>query len=78
MSFLFGGGRRQPSSAEKLAMAEAEMEMSMTLFQGYYHPSPNMIAPPANQAQINKLLRPEMCANRIPRGGFEQGRECLP
>ncbi|KAF1812383.1 hypothetical protein P152DRAFT_458756 [Eremomyces bilateralis CBS 781.70] len=32
MSFLFGGGRPQPSSAEKIAQAEMEFEMVMDAF----------------------------------------------
>ncbi|KAI9725622.1 MAG: protein transporter tim10 [Chrysothrix sp. TS-e1954] len=32
MSFLFGGGRPQPSSAEKLALAEAELELIQDMY----------------------------------------------
>ncbi|WPH05070.1 Putative mitochondrial import inner membrane translocase subunit tim10 [Acrodontium crateriforme] len=32
MSFMFGGGRAQPSSAEKIAAAEAEIEMVSNMF----------------------------------------------
>ncbi|KAF2429467.1 hypothetical protein EJ08DRAFT_562418, partial [Tothia fuscella] len=32
MSFLFGGGRPQPTSAEKIAAAEAEIEMVSDMF----------------------------------------------
>jgi mitochondrial import inner membrane translocase subunit TIM10 len=32
MSFLFGGGRPQPSSAEKIAAAEAELELFSDMF----------------------------------------------
>lgn len=32
MSFLFGGGRPQPSSAEKIAAAETEIEMVSDMF----------------------------------------------
>jgi hypothetical protein len=32
MSFLFGQGRPQPSSAEKIAAAEAEIEMVSNMF----------------------------------------------
>jgi hypothetical protein len=32
MSFLFGGGRPQPSSAEKIAAAEQEIEMVSDMF----------------------------------------------
>jgi hypothetical protein len=32
MSFLFGGARPQPSSAEKIAAAEAEIEMVSGMF----------------------------------------------
>ena len=35
MSFLFGGGRPQPSSAEKLARAEIEVEMVSDLFNRF-------------------------------------------
>jgi len=35
MSFLFGGGRPQPSSAEKIAAAEAEIEMVSDMFNRY-------------------------------------------
>jgi import inner membrane translocase subunit TIM10 len=32
MSFLFGAGRPQPSSAEKIAAVETEMEMVSDMF----------------------------------------------
>ncbi|KIX00804.1 mitochondrial import inner membrane translocase subunit tim10 [Rhinocladiella mackenziei CBS 650.93] len=32
MSFLFGGGRPQPTSAEKIAAAETEVEMVSDMF----------------------------------------------
>ncbi|THX61532.1 hypothetical protein D6D06_00478 [Aureobasidium pullulans] len=32
MSFLFGGGRPQPSSAEKIAAAEAEIDMVSDMY----------------------------------------------
>jgi import inner membrane translocase subunit TIM10 len=32
MSFLFGGGRPQPTSEQKLAAAEAEVEMVSDMF----------------------------------------------
>jgi hypothetical protein len=35
MSFLFGGGRPQPSSAEKIAAAETEVEMISDMFARY-------------------------------------------
>ena len=35
MSFLFGGGRPQPSSAEKIAAAETEVEMISDMFSRY-------------------------------------------
>jgi hypothetical protein len=35
MSFLFGGARPQPSSAEKIAAAEAEIEMVSGMFNQY-------------------------------------------
>ncbi len=35
MSFLFGGGRPQPTSAEKIAAAEAEIEMVSDMFNRY-------------------------------------------
>ena len=37
MSFLFGGGRPQPSSAEKIAAAEAEVEMVSDMFSRSVH-----------------------------------------
>jgi len=48
MSFLFGGGRPQPTSAEKIAAAETEVEMVSDMFNRYhslsqilfYHPIP--------------------------------------
>lgn len=39
MSFLFGGGRPQPSSAEKIAAVETEMEMVSDMFSRYTHTS---------------------------------------
>ena len=40
MSFLFGAGRSQPTSAEKIAMAETEIEMVSDMFNRYIsHPS---------------------------------------
>lgn len=35
MSFLFGGGRPQPSSAEKIAAAEAEIDMVSDMYNRY-------------------------------------------
>jgi hypothetical protein len=35
MSFLFGGGRPQPTSEQKLAAAEAEVEMVSDMFNRY-------------------------------------------
>jgi import inner membrane translocase subunit TIM10 len=35
MSFLFGGGRPQPSSEQKIAAAENEVEMVSDMFQRY-------------------------------------------
>lgn len=35
MSFLFGGARHQPSSAEKIAAAETEIEMVANMFNQY-------------------------------------------
>jgi hypothetical protein len=41
MSFLFGGGRPQPSSAEKIAAAEAEIDMVSDMYNRYTpHNSP--------------------------------------
>lgn len=39
MSFLFGDGRPQPSSAEKIAAAEAEIEMVSNMFNQYISPT---------------------------------------
>jgi hypothetical protein len=39
MSFLFGGGRPQPSSAEKIAAAEAEIDMVSDMYNRYTPPS---------------------------------------
>lgn len=38
MSYLFGGGRPQPSSAEKLAAAETEVEMVSDMLNRYAFP----------------------------------------
>jgi import inner membrane translocase subunit TIM10 len=35
MSYLFGGGRAQPSSAEKIAAAETEIDMVSDMFNRY-------------------------------------------
>lgn len=35
MSFLFGGGRPQPSSAEKIAAAEQEVELVSDMYKRY-------------------------------------------
>jgi hypothetical protein len=37
MSWLLGG-RRQPSSAEKIAMMEMEMEFSVSMFDRFVNP----------------------------------------
>jgi import inner membrane translocase subunit TIM10 len=44
MSFLFGGGRPQPTSAEKIAAAETEVEMVSDMFNRYssYSKSPQL------------------------------------
>lgn len=39
MSFLFGGQRPQPSSAEKIAMAEAELDLIQDMYNKCVHPS---------------------------------------
>lgn len=45
MSFLFGGNRPQPSSAEKIALAEAELELIQDMYQKYALPSPTISLP---------------------------------
>lgn len=40
MSFLFGGGRPQPSSAEKIAAVEAEIEMVSDMYNRYCSDEP--------------------------------------
>jgi len=37
MSYLFGGGRPQPSSAEKIAAAETEVELVSDMFNRLTH-----------------------------------------
>ena len=45
MSYLFGGGRPQPSSAEKLAAAETEVEMVSDMLNRYTSLLPNKPSP---------------------------------
>ena len=46
MSFLFGGGGRpQPSSEQKIAAAENEVEMVSDMFARYDRPRPVLFAP---------------------------------
>ena len=82
MSFLgFGGARPQPSSAEKIAAAEAEIEMVSNMFNQYapihslhclQHFSLTL------RAQTSRHLLSQMHPKHLPRIRPQQGRVCMP
>lgn len=45
MSFLFGGGRPQPTSAEKIANAEAEIDLVGDMFNRFDFLRPDLLPP---------------------------------
>ena len=70
MSWLMGGGgRNQPSSQEKIAQAEQEMEMISDMFNRYMaFPSPPRILQRADSYfQIDPILLPEMYTRGLSR-----------
>ncbi|KAK5015898.1 protein transporter tim10 [Cryomyces antarcticus] len=55
MSFLFGGARPQPSSAEKIAAAETEIEMVSDMFNRLVSSCTKKCLPPTYaEADLNK------------------------
>ena len=74
MSFLFGGGRPQPSSAEKLSMAEAELELITDMYNKYVyglrssiHLQPNSVYRKPALARRKVLLG--LTSSRYPQTG---------
>ena len=72
MSFLFGG-RPQPSSQEKIAMAEAELELIQDMYSKYVRAQRNakgnnlktsLLTPAVEQARAN--MHPQMHTQGVP------------
>ncbi|KXT00935.1 hypothetical protein AC578_5724 [Pseudocercospora eumusae] len=70
MSFLFGGGRPQPSSAEKIAAAEAEIEMVSNMFNQLVDTCTKKCIPPQyREGELNK--GESVCLDRCVSKFFE-------
>ncbi|KAI6888206.1 hypothetical protein KC360_g1345 [Hortaea werneckii] len=70
MSFLFGGGRPQPSSQEKIAAAEAEIEMVSGMFNQLVDTCTKKCIPPGyREADLNK--GESVCLDRCVSKFFE-------
>ncbi|GAB7356077.1 hypothetical protein MBLNU459_g6691t1 [Dothideomycetes sp. NU459] len=70
MSFLFGGGRPQPSSAEKIAAAEAEIEMVSDMYNRLVETCTKKCIPPTyREADLNK--GESVCLDRCVAKFFE-------
>ncbi|KAI7536429.1 hypothetical protein KC343_g19960, partial [Hortaea werneckii] len=70
MSFLFGGGRPQPSSQEKIAAAEAEIEMVSGMFNQLVDTCTKKCIPPVyREADLNK--GESVCLDRCVSKFFE-------
>ncbi|KAM0719857.1 hypothetical protein Q7P37_003992 [Cladosporium fusiforme] len=70
MSFLFGGGRPQPSSAEKIAAAEAEIEMVSGMFNQLVDTCTKKCIPPQyREGELNK--GESVCLDRCVSKFFE-------
>ncbi|KAK6422537.1 protein transporter tim10 [Elasticomyces elasticus] len=71
MSFLFGGGARpQPTSAEKIAAAEAEIEMVSNMFNQLVDTCTRKCIPPQyREADLNK--GESVCLDRCVAKFFE-------
>jgi hypothetical protein len=87
MSFLFGGARPQPSSAEKIAAAEAEIEMVSGMFNQYVLSKQSLrtlrsLNTPFNTdcpfSQARRHLHQEVHSSPVPRSRPQQGRVRLP
>lgn len=62
---MFGGGRAQPSSAEKIAAAETEVEMVSDMFNRYYSPFPDHPKPPSPSfpSKIANVFSPHLASH---------------
>ncbi|MCJ1273104.1 protein transporter tim10 [Puttea exsequens] len=70
MSFMFGGGRAQPSSAEKIAAAETEVEMISDMFNRLSQSCTKKCIPPEyREADLNK--GESVCLDRCVSKFFE-------
>jgi len=70
MSFLFGGGQRQPSSAEKIAQAETEFELVTDLFNRLTQSCAKKCIPPDyREAELNR--GESVCLDRCVSKFFE-------
>ncbi|KAF2170160.1 hypothetical protein M409DRAFT_19766 [Zasmidium cellare ATCC 36951] len=70
MSFLFGGQRPQPSSAEKIAAAEAEIEMVSNMFNQLVDTcTKKCIQPQYREGDLNK--GESVCLDRCVAKFFE-------
>jgi len=70
MSFLFGGGRPQPTSAEKIAAAETEVEMVSDMFNRLTQSCTQKCIPPDyREGELNK--GESVCLDRCVSKFFE-------
>ncbi|KAJ9628828.1 protein transporter tim10 [Taxawa tesnikishii (nom. ined.)] len=70
MSFLFGGARPQPSSAEKIAAAEAEIDMVSDMYNRLVETCTKKCIPPTyREGDLNK--GESVCLDRCVSKFFE-------
>lgn len=74
MSWMSGFGRPQPSSAEKIAAAETELDMVSDMFNRSDYSLPLSPFFKLNNSQIDVLLHEEMRPERLPRSRAQQRR----
>lgn len=82
MSFLgFGGARPQPSSEQKIAAAEAEIEMVSNMFTQYAAPSPSMPSntrlTPRCTTDSSTRARASASSRRTARRSSARARRCV-
>ncbi|THV78377.1 hypothetical protein D6D29_07714 [Aureobasidium pullulans] len=71
MSFLFGGGRPQPSSAEKIAAAEAEIDMVSDMYNRYAPPTIHQVAQLSHTDRLYSLV--ETCTKKCIPNSYREG-----
>ena len=71
MSFLFGGGRPQPSSAEKIAAAEAEIDMVSDMYNRYAPRTIHQVAQLSHTDRLYSLV--ETCTKKCIPNSYREG-----